>query len=251
MKRWPNFGIRTVWLILKTRPTKFYCHLIPKPDGSQFATITLLLSLLWGGLGCGLSQVVTTPTAISTVPLIGPPPTPEISVTATGDAAAPPSPSPTPIPPDTGWLTHQPGLEQRTINLFDTTGQRRETVTILRLDPAYFTFDIGYHPGQPQTLAQWQAETGAHLVVNGGYFTEEKIATGLIIVDGVASGWSYEGFGGMVVITEVGLAVRSLVEHPIRRRRASRPRYNLFLCSLNRAVSRASPKKIFAPRGAQ
>lgn len=172
------------------------------------------LSLVWLLLlGCGLSQVIATPTTIPTTPLVVPPPTPEISVTATSSAAALPLPS-TPIPPDTGWSTHQPGLEQRIINLFDAAGQRRESITILRLDPAYFTFDIGYHPDQPQTLTQWQAETGAQLVVNGGYFTEEQIATGLIIVDGVASGWSYEGFGGMVVITEAGLTVRSLVEQP-------------------------------------
>lgn len=154
--------------------------------------------------------MIVTPTTIPiipTAPFVVPPPTPEISA-----AAIPPTS--TPIPPDTGWLTHQPGLEQRTITLFDATGQRRESVTILRLDPAYFTFDIGYRPGQPQTLPQWQAETGAQLVVNGGYFTEEQIATGLIIVDGVTSGWSYEGFGGMVVITAAGLEVRSLVEQP-------------------------------------
>lgn len=149
----------------------------------------------------------TTIPIIPTAPFVVPPPTPEISA-----AAIPPTS--TPIPPDTGWLTHQPGLEQRTITLFDATGKRRESVTILRLDPAYFTFDIGYRPGQPQTLPQWQAETGAQLVVNGGYFTEEQIATGLIIVDGVTSGWSYEGFGGMVVITAAGLEVRSLVEQP-------------------------------------
>lgn len=177
---------------------------------NRLQIITVLLSLLWSGLGCGLSQVIVTPTTIPiipTAPFVVPPPTPEISA-----AAIPPTS--TPIPPDTGWLTHQPGLEQRTITLFDATGQRRESVTILRLDPAYFTFDIGYRPGQPQTLPQWQAETGAQLVVNGGYFTEEQIATGLIIVDGVTSGWSYEGFGGMVVITAAGLEVRSLVEQP-------------------------------------
>lgn len=50
--------------------------------------------------------------------------------------------------------------------------------------------------------------------MNGGYFTAEQVATGLIIVAGEASGLSYEGFGGMVVITANGLKVRSLAEQP-------------------------------------
>jgi len=160
-------------------------------------------------LGCGASQVFTPPATLPAIVL--PPPTPAISSSATATLPL----VNTPIPPDTGWLLLQSGLEQRTFNLTDpTTGQRRETITVFRLDPAYFAFDIGYRPGQPQSLTDWQAETGALLVVNGGYFTEQHLATGLIIVDGQASGVSYEGFGGMVVINEGGLELRSLTERP-------------------------------------
>ena len=51
-------------------------------------------------------------------------------------------------------------------------------------------------------------------MVNGGFFTEEFLATGLIVVDGQASGSSYVGFGGMVTMDADGVAVRSLVERP-------------------------------------
>ncbi|MEZ4641795.1 MAG: phosphodiester glycosidase family protein [Chloroflexota bacterium] len=77
-----------------------------------------------------------------------------------------------------------------------------------------YQFDVAYHPGVPQSLSDWQAETGALLVVNGGFFTPEFHATGLIIAAGVAEGSSYDGFGGMVAITEAGIEVRSLAERP-------------------------------------
>ena len=161
-------------------------------------------------LGCGVSPVLIPPSAPFPA-IVLPPPTPVISAAATATSL----PLDTPIPPDTGWLLLRPGLEQRTLHLTDpTTGQQRETITVLRLDPAFFAFDIGYRPGQPQSLIDWQAETGALLVVNGGYFTEQHLATGLIIVAGQASGGSYEGVGGMGVINETGVALRSLAGQP-------------------------------------
>ena len=167
------------------------------------------LAFFWLWLvGCGLSQAITTPS---------PPPgstLPPLPPTATSPIATQ-VPSPTPLAPDTGWLVLRPGLEQRTINLFEaTTNQRRESLTLLRLDPTFFQFDIAYHPGEPQDLTAWQAETGVLLVVNGGYFTPEYLATGLTISGGQASGVSYEGFGGMVVVQNGGLTVRSLLDQP-------------------------------------
>jgi hypothetical protein len=92
--------------------------------------------------------------------------------------------------------------------------QNRESLYILRVDPANFRFDVGYHPGQPQSLEQWQTETGALLVVNGGFFTEANIATGAIVVDGQSSGASYQDFGGMLTITADGPALRWLPQQP-------------------------------------
>ena len=134
----------------------------------------------------------------------------------------PPEPSPTTIMAvptatplaDTGWQLLQAGLERRSIRVLDENGRQTEQLTLLRLDPNLFTFAIGYSPGQPKPLATWQAETGALIVVNGGFFTEEFLATGLIVVDGVTSGSSYQGFGGMVTMSEGSVAVRSLVERP-------------------------------------
>ena len=64
------------------------------------------------------------------------------------------------------------------------------------VEPAGYDFAVHYRPGDPLSLADWQAETGALLVVNGGYFTEALVATGLVIVDGQPVGVSYGEFAG-------------------------------------------------------
>ncbi|MCA9965268.1 MAG: phosphodiester glycosidase family protein [Anaerolineales bacterium] len=160
--------------------------------------------LLWLLVGCGEERPLPTPMIPAAVPTLLPTPTLVPTVTSvSGEETAVSS-----------WQPLQPGLEQRTIDLFGDDGQQVEQLYLLRLEPAAFRFRVGYRPGTPLALAEWQAETGALLVVNGGFFTEAWQATGLTVVDGVASGISYEGFGGMLVVTEAGAEVRGLAERP-------------------------------------
>lgn len=160
----------------------------------QVARIGLLLLIF--AFGCRLF----TPDA----PLAAPSPSPDTQ-------AAQQSPTP---PADTGWQTLHPGMEQRVIRLFADDQTQREQITILRIDPAQYEFRVAYRPGEPQILADWQAATGAQLVVNGGFFTEAYLATGLTIVDGVPTGASYGDFAGMFAVTETGPEVRWLGERP-------------------------------------
>ncbi len=125
-----------------------------------------------------------------------------------------PSSSPTPPPRDPGWETVRPGLERRRSRRFDALDFQIDALYLLRLDPDLFRFDLGYHPGQPQRLEQWQADTGALIVVNGGFFTPEYTATGLIILNGVPGGVSYEGFGGMLTLIEGHPDLRGLAQEP-------------------------------------
>ncbi|NJN55441.1 MAG: phosphodiester glycosidase family protein [Anaerolineae bacterium] len=159
------------------------------------------LCLLWV-MGC---------TAVPPAPVPSPEhlatPTPELLDTPTLASATTPA-------PDSGWKTVRPGLEQRTIRLFANDGRVQEELSIFRIDPAQYDFRVAYHPGAPQTLAQWQAETGALLVINGGFFTEEFVATGLTVVEGQASGQSYGEFAGMFAVTAVGPEVRWLGTRP-------------------------------------
>ncbi len=151
----------------------------------------LLYFLLMGVLGC--AEV--------------PPPRPTIFPTPFPTLAA----SPTPLL-DTGWETLAPGLERRWQNVV-ADGIRTNRLYIVRIDPTYYRFDIGYSPGKPWPLSLWREQTGADVVINGGYFTEEMTATGLMIVDGDVSGWNYT-FGGMVDIRAGALRVRPLIDEP-------------------------------------
>lgn len=149
---------------------------------------------------------VPTPSAAADVPSESLPLTPAPAATDPALILPTNEPLPTATPPipDTGWQELQTGLSQRTINLTAADDGVAETVFIVRIDPQYFGFDVAYEPGGGKSLERWQQETGAVVVVNGGYFTPERQATGLIISSGEASGTSYGSFSGMLAIQEGG-----------------------------------------------
>ena len=116
-----------------------------------------------------------------------------------------------------GWSLVQPGLERRVIEIYNAQNQRVESLYIWRLDQRSFRMDIAFD-GRPKSLETWQKETNAALVVNGGYFSIDQnkrySADGLTILNGSASGRSFVGFGGMLVIDPSGAELRWLVEKP-------------------------------------
>ncbi|HSG16386.1 MAG TPA: phosphodiester glycosidase family protein [Anaerolineae bacterium] len=183
-----------------------------------------LLGLLLTSLACRLQAEPAQPSLRSPSGLIvSPAPSPLVTPTQ------PPNLDPTPmappatqeivvptatVAPDLGWQVLSPGLERRWINLLTSEGGVQESLYVLRIDPAMYDFDVGYKPGAPQRLMDWQSETGALIVVNGGFFTADGQATGLIIVDGQAAGTSYAGFGGMLAVSGAGPNLRSLRQQP-------------------------------------
>jgi hypothetical protein len=179
------------------------------PGASRFGlTLTLLMGSLTvancARIGAPLSPLRT---AIVTEATSHAQPSPTV--------ASLPTPTLTPMP-DTGWEQLRPGLERRTINLLSDDGQPFEHIFILRLEPDHFRFDVAYHP-QPQTLQAWQSETGALIVMNGGYFRmegAEAIPNGLTVIGGEPMGVSYGDFGGMLAITRDGPQLRWLAQEP-------------------------------------
>lgn len=123
--------------------------------------------------------------------------------------AAPPTPQ-----RDTGWNPLHPGMERRTLRLFSDDGAQYDSIYMIRVDPAQHRFTIGYRPGSPQSLKDWQRETGALLLVNGGFFTPEFEATALMVIDGQATGRSYRRAAGMLAITEQGPELRVMPRIP-------------------------------------
>ena len=168
---------------------------------SNSRILFLLLLIVWV-LGCyPIRQVTVTPTA-TLLPTVTPSP------------ALIPAP-PTELP-DTGWQELQPGLERRMIRLYNDQAQHIESLYIWGLDQAQFRLDVAYHE-RPQSLEDWQKETHALLVVNGGFFRvedERHIPNGLTILNGQPSGSSYESFGGMLAINGQWAELRSLAEEP-------------------------------------
>ena len=129
----------------------------------------------------------------------------------------PPTLTPTPLIPDTGWTPLRLGLERRIINLLDEEGKLLENIYLLRLDPSLYRFDVAYHPTEPRSLADWQAQTGALIVLNGGYYREEEnrlIPNGLTVIDGRPIGQSFGDFAGMFAVTEAGPELRWLRQQP-------------------------------------
>ena len=195
--------------------------------------IALPLGLLLASLACNLQSQLMQPTATQSVPeLVSPVPSPLVTPTlhgqlqnptvstmpppdgaSTAGAVATAFPAGTDVPPQE-WQMLRPGLERRLINLPSSEGGVRETLYVLRIDPLLYEFDVGYKPGAPQRLMDWQREMDALIVVNGGYFTPEYQATGLIITNGQAVGTSYAGYGGMLAITAGGPEIRSLTQQP-------------------------------------
>src|SRR5690554_3871295 len=58
-------------------------------------------------------------------------------------------PTPTSPPPDSGWQPVRDGMERRVMNLISAEGEWQESITLLRLDPSRFRFDVAYRPGDP------------------------------------------------------------------------------------------------------
>jgi hypothetical protein len=102
------------------------------------------------------------------------------------------------------------------INIYNDQNGPIESLHIWRLDQNYFRLDVAYEE-TPRSLATWQEETHAAIVLNGGYYSAENekyFPDGLTIVDGEAFGRSFNGFGGMLAINEHRAELRWLVEEP-------------------------------------
>ena len=120
------------------------------------------------------------------------------------------------IVPEKDWSMLQPGLEWRVINIYDEQNQHVESVYIWRLNQKYFRLDVAYDE-TPKSLETWQRETNALMVLNGGYYSVENeryFPDGLTIVKGIASGRSFNGFGGMLAIQKSEAELRWLVREP-------------------------------------
>ncbi|MEN9937472.1 MAG: hypothetical protein RLZZ387_4051 [Chloroflexota bacterium] len=114
-------------------------------------------------------------------------------------AAAEPSLQET--PEDSDWLAGDLGVEVRHVQVAPPDERPPFPVVVVRLDPALVRLRVAYDPAAPRVLSSWFEQRRPILAVNGGFFTETYASTALVVSDGVPSGDSYQGFGGMLAVT--------------------------------------------------
>jgi uncharacterized protein YigE (DUF2233 family) len=162
--------------------------------------------------GCGREQRATAPAAPRVLPTLIPTQVPPDSVPS-------PQPPPTnpvsPIPEDSGWLIGEAGVALRHVRVPVAATSARVPLAIVRFDPAQTPVRVGYDPTKPRVLRTWFAAERPILAMNGGYFDSEYRSTALVVQDGIASGESYTGFGGMLAVHNDGtVELRPLRDNP-------------------------------------
>ncbi len=120
-----------------------------------------------------------------------------------------PTPAPTPM---TQWQSIGEGVEF--LQRREPAGESDDWVTLVRIDPQAVSLSVHYDSATPHTVRQWLTELGAEVVINAGFFTAEKQATGLVIADGKHAGQTYKGFGGMFSIRDGVPRVQWLARQP-------------------------------------
>ena len=142
---------------------------------------------------------------------------PLVTLYPTQDAAQPQAIQPTATAfgaqYDSEWKLVSSGIDYMLTQM--KVNEREELVLMARVDPSKANIRVHYDPSQPKTAREWQRETQAGLVINGGFFNDKNQVTGLIIADGNSSGKSYRGFGGMFSVMQDGTpAVQWLRDEP-------------------------------------
>jgi uncharacterized protein YigE (DUF2233 family) len=136
---------------------------------------------------------------------------------ATPSPAQPIEPAATPFGAqyDGEWKPVIAGVEYMLAEF--TVNERRELVLMTRVDPSQVNMRVHYDPAQPKTAREWQEQTQAGFVINGGFFNDKNQVTGLVIADGESAGRTYRGFGGMFSVGQDGApAVQWLRDEPYR-----------------------------------
>ena len=126
----------------------------------------------------------------------------------------PPVQQATPVPAD-GWQIVTPGIERRVMELPTASLTSSGEMAVVRLDPAWVTFQVHYSPGAPHSLSEWRGLLpAAAVIVNGGFFDDVDFALGLVVSAAQSSGQSFVGYGGMFQVIGDAVRVRSLVHEP-------------------------------------
>lgn len=173
-------------LIVLVLATAFLVSRQDRPDQQDIVTATMQPSPK-----PSVSQPAPTPTHFSSPMPSAVPATPSATPTATA------SPTLTPVP--LTWQRIGAGVERTYVPFIIPGLDTLDYVYALRFDPDRVAFQVHYEPGEAQTIEEWQEETGAPIVVNGGFFSSSNRPVGRIVVDGEMHGfpldYDYDSIG--------------------------------------------------------
>lgn len=162
-----------------------------------------------------LSSLVTLASLISGCMLqFGTPTSGEVNNPQPTPTDAPSELSPTAPPVQgNGWELLAPGLERRTYRPGE--GSPLTSFVALRIDPSLYTFRAHYRPGDPLFASGWsEALPNAVAFINANFFDQNNLILGLLVSDGIASGQSFNGYGGFVQVQNGQVRVRSNIYEP-------------------------------------
>ena len=163
----------------------------------------MMLARSWAGLVLSLALAACSTPAATLIPA------PTITAPASAGAGSPATRTPAarqtptavaqpPIP--TAPVPLRPGIEILVVPLVVAGVEAGETLVIARIEPARVDVRVRYAPKTPRPVQTWRVDESADIVINAGYFTQDNLATGLLIADGVVTGQTYRGFGGLFAV---------------------------------------------------
>ncbi len=147
------------------------------------------------------------------------PPLPKVTLLPTTTAQPPVLASATPTARiadiyDGQWKAARPGIE--VMHVIGSINERREALILTRVQPARVRVAVRYAPTAPRRVREWYLQEEADLVINGGYYSPENQALGLLISDKQGFGQSYRNFGGMFAVRGNKLTLQWLRTQPYR-----------------------------------
>lgn len=98
------------------------------------------------------------------------------------------------------WQTLREGIEY--IQRREPVAKTDDWVTVVRIDMTKVNLQVAYGPEHPLSVRAWYDALKVDGVINAGFFTEDKKATGIVISNGKRFGQTYKGFGGMFSIRD-------------------------------------------------
>ena len=113
-----------------------------------------------------------------------------------------------------GWQQIAPGLEWRAYPYESGTSTE---ITVVRIDPAFYTFRVHHTPEVVLSRREWEDSLpGAAVFINASFYDENNMPLGLLVMDGAATGISYQDRGGTFFVENGVPGLRSNVNEPLR-----------------------------------